>query len=61
MRRFDGDNPGSRCDQYGIGIETRAARDIGDREIMRDRVTESKWAYCWALDIDDREMREIKL
>ncbi len=32
-------------------------RDIGDREIMRERVTESKWAYFWARQIGDREIR----
>jgi hypothetical protein len=32
------------------------AINIGDREIMRDRVTESKWAYYWACEIGDREI-----
>ncbi len=29
---------------------------IGDREIMRDRVTNSRWAYYWARNIGDREV-----
>jgi len=32
------------------------ARDIGDREIMRDRVTDSQVAYYWAVYIGDREI-----
>jgi hypothetical protein len=32
------------------------ARDIGDRDIMIDRVTESYWAYEWAKEIGDREI-----
>jgi hypothetical protein len=32
------------------------ALDIGDREIMIDRVTESKNAYYWAKNIGDREI-----
>jgi hypothetical protein len=29
---------------------------VGDREIMRDKVTESEWAYTWARYIGDREI-----
>jgi hypothetical protein len=29
---------------------------IGDKEIMRDRVTESKYSYNWACEIGDREI-----
>jgi hypothetical protein len=29
---------------------------IGDKEIMRDRVTESQWAYVWAKYIGDKEI-----
>jgi hypothetical protein len=32
------------------------AKNIGDREIMRDRVTESQWAYFWARYFGDREI-----
>jgi hypothetical protein len=32
------------------------ACNIGDLEIMRDRVTESHYAYCWALYIGDRKI-----
>jgi hypothetical protein len=32
------------------------AFEIGDREIMRDRVTESHDAYLWARDIGDRKI-----
>jgi len=35
------------------------AFNLGDREIMRDRITESQWAYFWAKSFGDREiMRE---
>jgi hypothetical protein len=35
------------------------ASHVGDREIMRDRVTDSIWAYRWARDIGDKKiMRE---
>jgi len=35
------------------------ARNIGDRKIMRDKITESELAYYWARDIGDRDiMRE---
>ena len=37
------------------------ARDIGDHEIMIDRVTESKWAYCWACDIGDRDIMKERI
>lgn len=29
---------------------------VGDREIMRDLITDSEWAYKWARDIGDREI-----
>ena len=31
------------------------ARDIGDREYMKQFVTDPEWAYCWAMGIGDRE------
>ena len=37
------------------------ARDIGDREIMRDRITESRWAYYWALNIGDRDIMRDRI
>lgn len=32
------------------------ALEIGDKEIMRDRVIESQWAYYWACDLGDKEI-----
>jgi hypothetical protein len=32
------------------------AKDIGDKEVMRDRITESEWAYYWAGNIGDKEI-----
>jgi hypothetical protein len=32
------------------------AYDIGDRDIMIDRITESEWAYRWALNIGDKDV-----
>ena len=37
------------------------ACDIGDREIMRDKVTESQWAYMWASYIGDRDIMRDKV
>jgi hypothetical protein len=34
----------------------RWAKDIGDRKIMRDRVTESREAYRWGRDIGNRKI-----
>ena len=34
----------------------RWAYRVGDRDVMRDRVTESMWAYQWALGIGDRDV-----
>ena len=31
------------------------ACDIGDQEYMKQFVTDSTWAYCWARDIGDRD------
>jgi hypothetical protein len=32
------------------------ARNIGNKEIMIDRVTESEWAYYWAIAIGNKEI-----
>ena len=32
------------------------AKDIGDREILIEKVHESKWAYRWALELGDKEI-----
>ena len=37
------------------------ARLIGDRDVMRDRVTDSYWAYEWARTIGDREIMRDRI
>jgi hypothetical protein len=32
------------------------AKEIGDREIMRGRITESRWARFWAEEFGDKEI-----
>ena len=32
------------------------AKEIGDKEIMRERITDSEWAYYWTRDIGDRKV-----
>jgi len=34
---------------------------IGDRKIMRNKITDSAWAYCWARDIGDRDIMINKI
>ena len=37
------------------------ARNIGDKELMRDRITESEWAYYWAKYLGDRELMRDRI
>jgi hypothetical protein len=34
---------------------------VSDLEIMRDRITDSEWAYKWARDIGDREIMRDRI
>jgi hypothetical protein len=37
------------------------AMEIGNRDIMIDRVTDSKWAYSWAMNIGDHHIMESRI
>jgi hypothetical protein len=62
---YRGDEDGLH--QYAAVMATNSmsayfwAREIGDREIMIDRVTESKWAYWWALRVSDLEIMRDRI
>jgi hypothetical protein len=57
---YRGDKEGLHQFASVMATDSRSAfywgREIGDKEIMIDRVTDSDWAYEWAKAIGDREI-----
>jgi hypothetical protein len=37
------------------------SKNIGDREIMIDRITDSAYAYYWARDIGDKQIMRDRI